>query len=83
MLYTLLLFTFCFLINIPMGIWRSKHRKFSLQWFISIHAPVPLVIILRLALGISYYAIPLFIFGSIMGQLVGGRVLSQKGRTKL
>ncbi|MDR0453383.1 MAG: hypothetical protein LBH05_01075 [Deferribacteraceae bacterium] len=55
-----------------MGIWRARQKRFSAKWFIAIHAPVPLVILLRLLMGVSYYSIPLLILGSVSGQMVGG-----------
>lgn len=65
---------FCFLINIPFGIWRSNHEKFSLLWFVYIHVPVPLVIAIRLVCKINPVFIPLFIAMAVLGQYVGGRM---------
>ena len=43
-----------YIINIPAGFWRHGLKKFSLQWFIAIHAAVPLVILLRVLAGIEW-----------------------------
>lgn len=68
------LIIFCFVINIPFGMWRSRVRKFSIMWFIAIHASVPLVITLRLLLKVNWVYIPAFILVSVLGQFVGGKM---------
>ena len=35
------------IINLPFGYFRGGLRKLSFWWFVAIHAPVPLVIIVR------------------------------------
>ena len=37
-----------FFLNLPFGFWRAGVRKFSLPWFLAVHAPIPLVVGLRL-----------------------------------
>ncbi len=44
-----------FLLNIPFGYWRANVRKFSLQWVLAIHIPVPVIILLRIASGIGFH----------------------------
>ena len=61
-----------FSLNIPLGIWRIRTKKFSLSWFISIHIAMPLIYILRVSEGLSYWTIPIFIALAVLGQLVGG-----------
>ena len=65
---------FTILINIPFGYLRGKSRKFSIQWILYIHLPVPLVIYMRYMAGISYYFIPLMLAAAIFGQFTGGRL---------
>lgn len=65
---------FVILLNIPFGYLRGKSRKFSLQWILYIHLPVPLVIYLRYTAGISYYFIPLMLAAAIFGQFTGGKL---------
>lgn len=70
--------TFCIGINLPFGIWRNKQRKFSVLWFVAVHAPVPLVIMLRLLLDVKLIFIPIFIAASILGQYIGGKISKSK-----
>ncbi len=64
---------FTFLVNLPFGWWRQGLKKFGIGWFIAIHLPIPLVILLRITLDIPYVAVPLVILTAIVGQLVGGK----------
>jgi hypothetical protein len=65
-----------FLVNLPFGWWRSRLRRFSPAWFLAIHAPVPIVIALRVALGLPFrwVAVPVFVAAYFGGQLVGSRL---------
>jgi len=69
-----------FLVNLPFGYWRSRVRKFSLQWFLSIHLPVPLVIALRIFSGLGFHFItyPLLVGAFFAGQLAGSRLFGSK-----
>jgi len=69
----LLVLLFTFALNLPFGWWRQGLRKFSIPWWLAIHLPIPLVIALRITLGIPYATVPLVIVTAIGGQLVGGR----------
>ena len=64
-----------FIINIPFGFWRARVRRFSAQWLLAIHIPVPIIISLRYLLGIGWQlsSFPLFIGAFFIGQLAGGR----------
>jgi hypothetical protein len=68
------------LLNLPFGYWRGGVRKFSPQWFVAVHAPVPLAIGLRFALGLGFRlaTLPLFVAAFFGGQFLGGR-LRQRG----
>lgn len=72
LIFGLTLFTL--LLNIPFGYMRSKSKKFSIQWILYIHLPVPLIIYLRYMAGISYYFIPLMLAAAVFGQFTGGRI---------
>lgn len=65
-----------FLINLPFGLWRAGLRRMSPLWFVAIHAPVPLVVTLRLALGVPFRwsTLPLFVACYFAGQFVGARL---------
>jgi hypothetical protein len=64
-----------FVVNLPFGYWRAVLPKFSPAWFVAIHAPVPIVIGLRFALGLPFRwaALPLFVVAYFGGQFVGNR----------
>lgn len=70
----------CFVVNIPLGIWRERTRKFSWQWFVAIHASIPFIIALRIGLHLHPIAIPINIAAAVAGQFVGG--LPEKKRRK-
>lgn len=65
------------LLNLPFGYWRSKVKKFSLQWFLAIHIPVPFVILLRIYsnIGFELYTYPVLIGSFFLGQFIGARFL--------
>jgi len=69
---------FTLLINLPFGYLRGRSRKFSFQWILYIHLPVPLIIILRQMAGISYLFIPLMLAAAVTGQFAGGRLPVKK-----
>lgn len=64
-----------FLVNLPFGYWRGGTRKFTRKWLAAIHAPVPLVVAMRLALGVPWQLVnlPLLVGSYFLGQLVGSR----------
>jgi len=70
----------CFLVNIPLGVWRERTRKFSWQWIVAIHASIPLIIALRIGLKLHPIAIPINIAAAVLGQLVGGLPEKKKRR---
>jgi len=76
MVIEIVLFTlFCALINIPLGKWRGKYKKFSLPWILIVHASIPVVITIRiLCLNVNYAFIPLFIAFAVLGQYIGGKL---------
>ena len=65
------------LLNLPFGYWRSKVKKFSLQWFLAIHIPVPFVILLRIYsnIGFELYTYPVLVGSFFLGQFIGARLL--------
>ena len=65
-----------FLINLPFGYWRASSKKFSWQWVLAVHLPVPLVIALRIYSGLGWKLIsfPVLVGAFFLGQFVGGRV---------
>ena len=76
----LLLTLLIFLINLPFGYWRTGLRKLSATWFVAIHAPVVLIIAMRLALHMPFRVItlPLYVLAFCSGQSVGGWLRRRK-----
>jgi len=68
-------FGFIFLLNLPFGFWRAGTTKFSRNWFLAVHVPVPLVIGFRLLAGVGWRLrlLPFFVGVYFAGQFLGGR----------
>lgn len=66
------------LLNVPFGFWRARVRKFSVPWFVAVHAPVPLVIGLRVVSGLGWQlaTLPVLVGAFLAGQWIGGRLRS-------
>ena len=62
------------LLNLPFGAWRAGVRKFSVAWFVAVHAPVPLVAGLRIlsGLGFQWSTFPVIVAAYFAGQSLGG-----------
>jgi hypothetical protein len=74
---TLLIVTISiFVFNIPFGYWRANVKKFSTQWFLSIHIPIPFIILSRIYtnLGFQWYTyfftVSSFFVGQFSGKLI-------------
>ena len=67
--------TLVFLLNLPFGFWRARVRKFSWQWVVAIHLPVPMIIALRIysGLGFQLFTFPVMIGAFFLGQYGGGK----------
>ncbi|HTP03774.1 MAG TPA: hypothetical protein VMM54_01295 [Nitrospirota bacterium] len=65
-----------FILNLPFGYWRANEKKLSPRWFLAIHAPVPLVIAIRVlsGLGWQFITFPIMISAFFGGQFVGSRL---------
>ena len=68
-----------FLLNLPFGYWRAGTRKFSWQWAMAIHLPVPFVILLRVYSGLGWQLIsfPVLVSAFFLGQFLGARMRKQ------
>jgi hypothetical protein len=73
---TLVVAVVVFVVNLPFGFWRSGTRKLSWPWFVAVHAPVPLVVLVRWASGLGFQlaTFPVLVGAFFAGQLVGGRL---------
>lgn len=65
-----------FFLNIPFGYWRGNTRRFSLQWILAVHLPVPGVVALRIlaGLGWQFVTFPVLAGAYFCGQAAGGRL---------
>jgi len=61
------------ILNIPFGYWRGNVKKFSLQWILSVHIPVPFVIFLRIYsnIGFEFYTYIFLVSAFFIGQKLG------------
>jgi hypothetical protein len=62
--------------NLPFGYWRAGLAKRSLPWLVAIHAPIPLVWLIRDLLDLEWRlaTLPLFLAAYFLGQWSGGRL---------
>jgi hypothetical protein len=69
-----------YLLNIPFGYWRENVKKFSLQWALSIHLPIPVIIIIRIYSGIGFKFItyPVLVGAFILGQMTGALIYRRR-----
>ena len=69
-----------FLINLPFGYLRGCFRKLSFWWFVAIHAPVPLVIVIRKfhKLELTWELAPFLLGSFFLGQLIGRKLYKLK-----
>lgn len=64
------------IINLPFGYLRGGLQKLSFCWFIAIHAPVPLVILIRKFhdLELSWSLAPFLLGSFFIGQFLGKKL---------
>lgn len=60
------------IISIPCGYVRQNFQKYSIMWWILIHLPIPLIVLLRMKAGLNWHFIPLTLGSSVAGQIIGG-----------
>lgn len=73
----IVIYVVAFIINIPFGFYRERYEKFSLKWFLMIHAPIPIVVIMRFVFGVelTIETFSVSIVSAVAGQLVGSRIV--------
>lgn len=69
--------------NIPLGVWREHTTKFSLSWFVAVHAAVPFIAMLRKSVVMPKTAMALTIAASILGQIIGSRAERLRLKSKV
>jgi hypothetical protein len=64
------------ILNVPFGYWRANVKRFSIQWFLAIHIPVPFIVALRLlsGIGFAWYTYVFLVAGYFLGQQLGSLV---------
>jgi hypothetical protein len=62
---------FVILINLPLGRFRAGAEKYSWRNFGCIFAPVPMVVTIRVMMGLSIKVAPVFLVAAILGQRLG------------
>lgn len=73
-----------FILNVPFGYWRAFTRRFSIQWFLSIHLPIPIVVLVRIygGIGFAWYTyvalVTAFFLGQFLGQVLKRRFTTAK-----
>ena len=84
----ILVIIFVFLFNLPFGYWRANVKKFSLQWILAVHLPVPFIIAARIYsnIGFELYTYPILVGSFFLGQFLGKYLYSRRknlGQTPL
>lgn len=62
--------------NLPFGYWRANVKKFSVQWFLAIHLPIPFIVALRIIceVGFSFISYVFFVVAFFLGHEIGGYI---------
>jgi hypothetical protein len=73
-----------FVLNIPFGYIRQGFKKFSVMWFVCIHAPIPFVILFRhlFGLGFQLYTYPIMVSAFFLGQFAGKKIRIRRDEKK-
>ena len=66
--------------NLPFGYWRAHVKKFSLQWILAIHLPVPFVVALRIYtdIGFEFITYPILVTAFFAGQYLGKKIYAYR-----
>ena len=69
-----------FIFNIPFGYWRAGVKKFSTQWALAVHIPVPFIIVARIysEIGFVWYTYVFLVGGFFGGQRLGAYLYDQR-----
>ena len=72
-----------FILNLPFGYWKASVGRFSLQWFLSIHLPIPLIVALRLTSGLGWqlYTYPILVGAFFIGHFIGTKLIADSELT--
>ena len=72
------------LMNLPLGYLRAGVKKFSVPWFITVHAAIPFVVLLRIVMGVGWQlaTFPLFAGAYFLGHFLGGEYRGWRKRVR-
>ncbi|MGC2063603.1 MAG: hypothetical protein WA610_11550 [Thermodesulfovibrionales bacterium] len=62
------------MINLLFGFLRNRTRKYSINWFLCIHAAIPIIFLARTSSHLGLGFIPLFVLAALTGQILGGKI---------
>lgn len=60
-----------FIVNLPLGRWRSRQRRYSLKWFLAIHFSIPFIYSLRTYWHLPLESLPFSIGAAVLAQYLG------------
>jgi len=61
-------------LNVVFGYFRGKQKRFSFEWFLYIHLPIPFIAFARIFSHLDWRYIPIFLVAAIVGQIFGARL---------
>ena len=67
----------CLFVSIPFGMLRMRFKKFSIPWFLMIHAPIPVSIIMRKIYELPFQYALIFLLFSVTGQVIGSTIIKK------
>lgn len=68
------LFSLTVMINLLFGHLRTRTKKLSLNWFLCIHLPIPLIFFARVSSHLGFQYVPIFVVAALTGQIIGGKI---------
>lgn len=70
----ILLMSLVFVLNLPFGYWRASAVKYSRDWILAVHIPVPVIIVLRFIMSMGWPVLPFSLVAFFLGQYAGGKL---------
>ena len=67
-------------ISVPCGYARQNFPKYSVMWWILIHLPIPVIVLLRIKAGLNWHFIPITLISSVAGQVIGGVIYRRRNQ---
>ena len=81
----ILLSLFFIILNLPFGYWRANVQRFSIQFILAIHLPIPFIILFRILLGSGFEPMTFFFTfpAFFLGQIIGSKIHTIRKNTGL